>query len=272
MLKLDLDYLLELLIKVGRDEQLSRFAHVDSRKKADGSLVTEADIGSQRVIRHALAEKWPQAAFLGEEMTGAEQEAVIAGADAPLWVLDPLDGTTNYASGIPFFGISLALVEQGEVRFGMVHDPCRNECFWAEKGKGAWLNGEKLSLEGEAFVDPAECVALLDFKRLSSEMAVALVKKQPYRSQRCLGSVALEWCWLAAGRGRLYLHGGQKLWDYAAGRLIFREAGGVVFDDEVRPPGLAPRQAIAASNEALLSFWVEFLRKADKQFFLRGGL
>lgn len=259
MLQLDLGYLRDLLASVGREEQLSRFQNIAGRKKADGSLVTEADINSQNLIRHALLERWPETAFLGEEMSAEAQQEAMSIEDVPLWVLDPLDGTTNYAGGIPFFGISLALVERGEVRFGMVHDPCRDECFWAEKGKGAWLNGAPLVLVEDRADTLSECVALLDFKRLDALVATKLATEHPYRSQRCLGSVALEWCWLAAGRFQLYLHGGQRLWDYAAGRLIFREAGGAVDGKDERPPVLTPQQAVAASNDKLLPLWKQFL-------------
>ena len=262
MLQLDEVYIRELLVQIGRDEQMSRFEHVGSRKKADGSLVTEADIRSQQLIRQALEDRWPEADFLGEEMTEEEQNQAMSAADASLWVLDPLDGTTNYASGIPFFGISLALVEQGEIRFGMVYDPCREECFWAERGKGAWLNGKKLVLTSDVD-EMSETVAVVDYKRLSRNVGCRLISEPPFRSQRSLGSVALEWCWLAAGRCGLYLHGGQKLWDYAAGRLIHIEAGGAVQGEDLHPHGLKSRQAVAAANQVLLSAWIEFLDNAE---------
>ncbi|MBU0499233.1 MAG: inositol monophosphatase [Gammaproteobacteria bacterium] len=260
MLKEDLEFIGELLARVGRDELLSRFHRVGSRRKADGSLVTDADIASQRVIGEALAARWPGTLLLGEEMSREEQEAAIALTALPLWVLDPLDGTTNYAAGIPFFAISLALIEGGEVRFGMVHDPSRSETFLALKGEGAWLNGERLVLGGDCESALGESVAMVDFKRLERGLATSLVCAPPYRSQRGFGSVALEWCWLAAGRGHLYLHGGQKLWDYAAGELILREAGGAVSGQEQIPLTLASREAVAACNDQLLQEWLAFLK------------
>lgn len=260
MLKEDLEFIGELLARVGREELLSRFHRVGSRKKADGSLVTDADIASQRVIGEALAQRWPGSRLLGEEMGRAEQEAAIAQTDQPLWVLDPLDGTTNYAAGVPFFAISLALIEGGEIRFGMVHDPSRAETFMALKGEGAWLNGEPLILGEGCAESLAESVAIVDFKRLERGLATALVTAPPYRSQRGFGSVALEWCWLAAGRGHLYLHGGQKLWDYAAGELILREAGGAAPGEGRAPLTLASREGVAACNGRLLREWLAFLK------------
>lgn len=261
MLKLDLNYLRELLLAVGRDELLSRFHHVASHHKADGSLVTEADLASQQAIRSALAQKWPQAGFLGEEMSAEEQASAISGKNDGLWVLDPLDGTTNYSAGMPFFCISLALMEQGRVRFGMIYDPVRQECFWAEAGRGAWLNDEPLLLHADMPNVMDDCVAVIDYKRLAPKLAFALVSEPPFRSQRSLGSVALEWCWLAAGRYSLYLHGAQQLWDYAAGRLIHSEAGGAALGEGVGPSSLGKRNAIAASNEILLQRWSDYLEK-----------
>jgi myo-inositol-1(or 4)-monophosphatase len=262
MLKLDVNYLGELLAEVGREALMKRFQQVGSREKADGSLVTEADLVSQQTIGAGLAQRWPQAGFLAEEMTAAEQQQALADQTRALWVLDPLDGTTNYAAGMPFFAISLALLEHGRVRFGMVHDPVRAECFWAEAGQGAWLNGRPLLLHNNRPAQLRDCVAIIDYKRLANPLAFALVSQAPFRSQRSLGSVALEWCWLAAGRGSLYLHGAQSLWDYAAGRLIFQQAGGALPADGLTQPSLGKREAHAAGNAALLQQWSAYLQQA----------
>ena len=259
MLKLDQIYLRGLLTKVGREALMSRFEHTHARHKADGSLVTEADLESQRLIRAALESKWPDSAFLGEEMTAEEQAGALADSSQPLWVLDPLDGTTNYASGMPFFCISLALLEQGRTRLGMVYDPVRDECFWAEAGQGAWLNDCRLRLEQDFPVAMDDCLALVDYKRLDSKLAYALVTSPPFRSQRSLGSVALEWCWLAAGRCTLYLHGGQRLWDFAAGCLIHQEAGGALWQEGCSLLELRQQQAIGAGNSHLLAVWKDYL-------------
>lgn len=259
MNELDLNYLRDLLTRVGREALLTRFHLAQARLKADGSVLTEADLDAQRRIRVALAERWPEIGFLGEEMGAAEQDAALAGCGS-LWVLDPLDGTTNFAAGLPFFAISLALLVQGEATLGLVLDPMREECFWARLGQGAWLNDQRLLLSAEVPETLAECVALVDFKRLKAPLAHALASRPPVRSLRSLGSVALEWCWLAAGRGSLYLHGGQRLWDFAAGRLILREAGGAVRQPQALD--MRPQPAIAASNGGLLRQWSCYLDAA----------
>jgi myo-inositol-1(or 4)-monophosphatase len=187
-------------------------------------------------------------------MSEQEQARVLTKAST-FWVLDPLDGTTNFAHGLPFFSISLALVAEGRVCFGMVYDPSRDECFWAEIGEGAWLDGIPLRLGAEQPRQLCDCIAVVDYKRLDPQLACRLVRERRYRSQRNLGSVALEWCWLAAGRMQLYLHGGQRLWDYAAGRLICQEAGGVLQEPDVGVLSLASQRAVAATSAELLEEW-----------------
>jgi len=254
---------LQILVKqVAENELLSRYHHARVMGKADGSLVTDADLMIQQELTRLLAERWPNIAMLGEEMTLEQQSAVLN--KERFWCLDPLDGTSNFTCGLPYFAISLALIEYGQVTSAVVFDPVRNECFRADKGEGAWLNNEPLRV-----VEPpkglAQCLAMIDFKRLPSALASQLVMTPPYRSQRNFGAIALEWCWLAEGRAQLYLHGGQKLWDYAAGRLVFLEAKGAVAFYPPQNEGalsLEPVPAIAAVNETLLANWSQWLRDA----------
>jgi myo-inositol-1(or 4)-monophosphatase len=256
--------LVALLRETAAAEIMPRFRRADSSAKADGSLVTEADLGVQRRLAEALARDFPEVPLLGEEMPIEEQERLLAGAERPLWVLDPLDGTGNFACGYPGFAISLALIAGGRPVLGLVLDPERDQCFHAVAGGGAWLDGAPIRpyAPGPALGD---CVAMLDLKRLPAERVPRLLARGGFRSQRNLGAVALEWCWLAAGRFQLYLHGGQRLWDYAAGRLIAAEAG--VPSRLYRPFGteraesldLGPRLAVAAADPALLALWLDFV-------------
>jgi len=256
--------LCRLLRDTAESEILPRYRKVASHAKADGSLVTAADLTAQKRLVEALGELFPDVPVLGEEMTVQEQTRLLADARTGVWCLDPLDGTSNFACGFPYFGISLALLEGGEARLGVVYDPVRGECFCAEGGAGAWLDGEPLRLISETS-ELRDCLALVDLKRLGPRDLPRLGGDAPYRSQRNLGSVALDWCWLAAGRGQLYLHGGQKLWDYSAGRLIAAEAGvpSRLFsrDGGEPPPGvsLEPRMAVAAANPGLLEQWLTWL-------------
>jgi myo-inositol-1(or 4)-monophosphatase len=220
----DLDTLASLLRDVARDEILPRFRHTKAAAKADGSLVTEADLAVQRRLLAALGEGYPDIPILGEEMSAEVQQRLLGDGNSSFWCLDPLDGTSNFACGFPGFSISLALMRGGNAELALILDPVRDECFSAALGHGALLDGEPVRpyAPGEALAD---CLAMVDFKRLPPERIARLFSAESFRSQRNLGSVALDWCWLAAGRFQLYLHGGQKLWDYAAGRLIANEAG-----------------------------------------------
>lgn len=230
---------------------------VNRRIKLDGSVVTDADHAMQERLQSELARRWPQYAFLGEEMSTGAQEEIIPRAADGLWCLDPLDGTTNFAAGLPFFGVSLALLSSEGPMLGMVYDPLRDECFTARKGKGAWLNEAPLQID-PAPAELRRCVAAVDLKRLAKPLAAALGAAPPYGSQRNFGAATLEWCWLAAGRVHLYLHGAQKLWDYAAGSLIAHEAGAHATTLDGKPvfaSGLAPRSVVAGVDAALLEKW-----------------
>jgi len=194
-----------------------------ARSKAEGGLVTEVDHAMQAAIQQALADAYPEVRFLGEEMAPAEHRAALDGGAHGLWCLDPLDGTSNFAAGLPIFGVSAALLVAEQPVLGVVFDPVRDELFTALRGGGAFLNGEPIRVRRPHSL--ARSMGILDFKRIDRELARRLAGDQPFHSQRNFGSSVLEWCWLACGRVDFYLHGGQNLWDFAAGSLIAAEAG-----------------------------------------------
>jgi myo-inositol-1(or 4)-monophosphatase len=264
-MKIDIELLCELLVESTKLELMPRFHHCDHQIKADGSLVSQADLAMQQQVLTRLKDHYPEIPLLGEEMPESLQAAIFNNKAQGYWCLDPLDGTANYLSGMPCFAVSLAYLVNGEVQIGIIYDPIRDELFHGVKGEGAWLNQHRLRLNSTQ--DQLQgCVAMVDFKRLSPPLASRLATAPPYRSQRSIGSVALDWCWLAAGRLQLYLHGGARLWDYAAGTLIFSEAGGRFIlgkspTKETSPAGLGlePQQAVAAANQQLLDAWRAWL-------------
>jgi len=263
-LRSELDVLVPLVRQAAGEELLSRFRQVESRRKADGSLITEADLAMQQRLLDELQRRWPERRLLGEEMPASEQRRLLREGDAGVWCLDPLDGTRNFASGFPVFSVSLALVIGGEVVLGLVLDPVRDECFTAAKGEGAWLDGEPLTLAGEDG-ELAGTLAIADLKRLPAPVACRLATEPPFASQRSIGSVALDWCWLAAGRVQLYVHGRQNLWDYAAGRLVFDEAGGhhgTLEGQAAGPADLVPRSAVGAVGAERYRQWQAWLQEA----------
>ncbi len=228
--------------------------------KQDGSLVTEVDQEIQRQLKRILTSKWPEYGFIGEEMPHGEQVKICQQSEHGYWVLDPLDGTTNFTTGFLFFGVSLALIIDGLPVLAVIYDPVRDECFSAQQGRGAFLNNKPITCPNTK--NMSDCVANIDYKRLVIDLATQLVRCPPYRSQRNLGSSVLEWCWLAAGRIQLYLHGGQKLWDFSAGYLILQEAGGAATSLSGLPldcGNLRKRSVVAAVNQDLLTQWVEWI-------------
>jgi len=257
---------LEQLIKQHAVEQIMpRYNKVAYRLKKDGSLVTEADSAMQDAMMASLQQHWPETIVLGEEMTADEQQSLLDSEVSGLWVLDPLDGTSNFAAGIPIFSVSVALIRNNQVVLGVIYDPNRDEIFSAIKGEGAWLNGQPLECSTERTA-LKQCTAQIDFKRLNAAMRVCLAKHHPYLSQRNFGSGALDWCWLAAARSQLYIHGGQKLWDYAAGQLILEEAGGIArtFDGEVVfQKKLQPRSVVGAVNQSLFLQLQQYLNSQE---------
>jgi myo-inositol-1(or 4)-monophosphatase len=255
-----LEEVVPLVVAAAREELLPRFKGTAFQVKADNSLVTEADFAVNDRLRVALGNVAPSVRFLSEEMPRAGQEAMLAG-DGEAWCLDPLDGTSNFVGGIPYFCVSLALLRQGRPVLGVVYDPCRDECFTAEQGGGAFLNGRPLAVPGTA-VEMQRSIALIDFKRLAPELRQRLVGQPPFASQRNFGASALDWAWLAAGRCHLYLHGGQNLWDYAAGSLILAEAGGhscTLQGEPVLCSAVTPRSAVASLHRELFDAWAAWL-------------
>jgi len=145
---------------------------------------------------------------------------------------------------------------------GVIHDPIRDECYAAATGKGAWCNGVLLHPQPTPAL--ADCVAAIDFKRLTPRMAQALVASPPYGSQRNFGSSVLEWAWVACGRVHLYLHGAQAMWDYAAGLLLLTAAGGqavTLTGEPVFHPSLERRSVIAALDSERFLIWRDYLTK-----------
>jgi len=245
---------------VGREEVMPRYLKVAHERKLDGSLLTEADVAAQNALIRRLRAITPLP-VLGEEMTEAEQHDVWdLGADG-FWCVDPIDGTSNFVNGLPFFAISVALMVGRETVLGVIYDPSNDEMFYATRGQGSYMNGERLPIK-----QPPEalgrCMAGIELKRIDRELAGRLAFEHPFSSQRNLGASTLDWCYIAAGRMHLYLHGGQKLWDYAAGCLILHEAGG----EFCKLNGSAfdagdpwNRSVLAALTPELLDQWTHWL-------------
>jgi myo-inositol-1(or 4)-monophosphatase len=219
---------IEAVIRAG-EVQLSRFG-TDMRvdKKGAIDLVTEIDIQIEREFRAMIADRFPDHVVLGEEFASSgDREATPAFC----WVFDPVDGTTNYAHGLPIFCSSLALEIDGEIVVGAVYDPTRRELFTAERGQGAWLNGAPLRVStADALIDSLLVTGFHYGIQRDPEELVSLFREFISRSRavRRLGSAALDMCYVAAGRFDGYWESKIQPWDVAAGALIVTEAGGRV--------------------------------------------
>lgn len=202
--------------------------------KGPRDLVTEADVASQREVRRILLEAFPDHGFIGEESLpehatdGQLASHHDAGGPPLRWMVDPLDGTSNYVHGFPAWCVSVALARGDEILVGTIYDPVRDECFTAQLGAGARLNGKPIRVSG--CVLASDSLVALSFPPHTTvdSLAVAdfLAVVPHVHSARRTGSTALNLAWLACGRLDAFWVRKIACWDVAAGLLIFREAGG----------------------------------------------
>jgi myo-inositol-1(or 4)-monophosphatase len=217
-------------------------------KKGPGDFVTNADRAAEDILRQELLKARPKFGFLLEE------GGVVVGEDINhTWLIDPLDGTTNFLHGLPHFAISVALKRQHEIIAAMVYDPVRDELFFAEKGRGAFLNNKRLRVSSRRNPDDALLATGMPVKDKSAFLEVIhqVQKVGPsIASIRNMGSIALDMAYVAAGRLDGFWHLRFSPWDVAAGILLIREAGGYV-TDSARNMDVLNADSIIASNEYL---------------------
>jgi len=246
---------------VTAEEIMPRYLKVAHQHKSDGSLCTEADTAAQSALSKKL-QAILNVPVMGEEMSDAEQHTLWEAGHDGLWCIDPIDGTSNFVRGLPYFAVSVALLREGKSVLGVVYDPVANEMFAAEHERGAFLNGEKM-LGRETTIPMSQALASVDMKRLKKKLVTQLAANPPYSSQRNFGASALDWCYSAIGRYDIYLHGGQKLWDYAAGALILLETGGhacCIETDDFEQGDIWQRSVIAARDKKLFEEWKGWIR------------
>ncbi len=216
--------------------------------KGEIDLVTEFDRRSEDYLLGEIARNFPTHSVMAEETGG------INGDNEHLWVVDPLDGTVNFAHGIPIFSVAIAYAHRGELLLGAVYDPCRDEMFLAEKGRGAWLNGRLLRVRQESDLSRSLLVTGFPYDvRTTSENNLAQYAHFALRSQgvRRLGSAALDLCYVAAGRFDGYWELSLKPWDLCAGALVAMEAGATVTDARGKTNFFHPPLSVLAANPVL---------------------
>jgi myo-inositol-1(or 4)-monophosphatase len=216
----------EAVVRAG-DVMMERFGRdIRVDKKGTIDLVTEVDVAIERSFRALIGERYPDHQILAEELGGSLEPPA-----GPCWVFDPIDGTTNFAHGLPIFCSSLALEVQGEAVLAAVYDPTRRELFTAEKGQGAFLNGRPLHVSAARELVDALLVTGFPYDvHARTEEIVGLFGAcvGQARAVRRLGSAAIDLCYVAAGRMDAFWESDLKAWDIAGGALIVAEAGGTV--------------------------------------------
>jgi len=204
---------------------LARPELVEVREKSPSDFVSSADLRSQAIIRASLTEAYPTHGLLLEEGDGRGT------ANAPRFVVDPLDGTTNFLHGIPHFAVSIALEANAEIVAGVVLDVMKGELFYAEKGQGAWLGEQRLSVSRERDLSRSIIGTGIphhgrgDHPRYLAALAEVM---RDVAGIRRIGAAALDLAYVAAGRFEAFFEIGLAPWDVAAGALLVREAGGIV--------------------------------------------
>lgn len=214
---------IEVVTRAGAIQRARFGSDVRVDKKGAIDLVTEVDVEVERVSRALLAERFPDHDILAEEMGGGTRAA------SHRWVFDPLDGTTNFAHGVPIFCASLALEIDGEAVVGAVFDPNRQELFTAERGVGAWLNGAPLRVSTTATLIDALLVTGFPYdvhETADDVLGLFGAFVSQARAIRRLGSAAIDLCWVAAGRMDGFWEERLKPWDTRAAALVVSEAGG----------------------------------------------
>ncbi|MFP6676927.1 MAG: inositol monophosphatase family protein [Pirellulaceae bacterium] len=250
----------EVAARAGGDVLRDWEGRVQAREKAPHDLVTEADLAAQQRIEEVIHETFPDHDFLGEE-----GNATWPRRSSYRWIVDPLDGTTNYVHGLHQYCVSIAVEHDDQLIAGVVFDPKADECFTAFRGAGAKLNGVPIRTSRCELVDKALMAASFSAQVARDSIEIrrfveVLLKCQALRR---LGSAALNLCYLAAGRLDGYWATSVKSWDIAAGAVIVREAGGTVTNVDGRPLDLNHPTLLAASSEKLHRELLRSLRQAN---------
>lgn len=224
---------IEAVVRAG-DMQMAQFGtNFQIKKKGTIDLVTEVDVAVERMFRALAAERFPDHHILAEELGGA---ATVP--PGPCWVFDPIDGTTNFAHGLPIFCASLALEIDGVAQIAAVYDPNRKELFTAERGGGAFLNGAPLRVSSAARLVDAMLVTGFPYDihtRVDEIVGLFASFVGQVRAVRRLGSAAIDLCYVAAGRMDGFWERDLKPWDIAGGALIVEEAGGRITNMDGQP-------------------------------------
>jgi myo-inositol-1(or 4)-monophosphatase len=253
------------ILRAGYEARPGMVNHLEVDYKGAIDLVTDVDIRSEKYLIESIRGRYKDHRIVSEE-SGINQ-----GGDCCVWFIDPIDGTVNFAHGIPIFSISIAYAQDGQLELGVIYDPMRDECFSAEHGRGSWLNGKPI--RASSAKDLGHSLMITGFpydirtnpeNNLDHYASFALTSL----GVRRLGSAALDLCYIAAGRFDGYWELRLNSWDIAAGELIAREAGALVtnlngdLDDLVQNP--VSQHSILAANPILHGQMLAILKEEQQ--------
>ncbi|MFP4581412.1 MAG: inositol monophosphatase family protein [Candidatus Sumerlaeia bacterium] len=242
---------------VACDILMSHFGKLDSvQHKGEVDIVTVADKESEKAVMDIIRSRFPDHGILAEESGDAASGNPAHEAEY-CWVIDPLDGTLNFAHSVPIFSVSIGLFHQGRAHMGLVADPTRNEWFWAERGQGAWLGKGKDDPGQQIHVSSSEKMAdsyiITGFPHNRRQILEPLMRTAGDMIQNThgilrLGSAAIDLCWVAAGRADAFYEPHLQAWDFAAGSLMVEEAGGRCTNFSDQPLSLTDHEVLATNS------------------------
>ncbi|XP_020851383.1 inositol monophosphatase 1 isoform X1 [Phascolarctos cinereus] len=250
-----MDYAITLARKAGeviREALKNEMAVMMKSSPAD--LVTATDQKVEKMMLSAIKERFPSHSFIGEESVAAGEYSVLT--DNPTWIIDPIDGTTNFVHRFPFVAVSIGFVVGKKMEFGVVYSCIEDKMYTGRKGKGAFCNDQKLQVSGQEDITKSVLVTELGSNREPEIVKIILSNMErllciPIHGIRGVGTAAINMCLVASGGADAYYEMGIHCWDMAGAGIIITEAGGVLLDVTGGPFDLMSRRIIAASSRAL---------------------
>ena len=256
----DINVMIQAALKAARGlvRDFGEIGNLQVSKKGPADFVSNADLKADKTLREELTKSRPKFGFLTEE-----GEDVVGEDSASRWIIDPLDGTTNFLHGIPHFAISIALEKNQEIVAGVIYDPIKDELFWAEKGIGSFMNDRRIRVSERNIFSECLFATGIPFKghgNMDQFIKELIPLMQETSGVRRFGAAALDLAYVAAGRFDGYWERDLKPWDVAAGILLVREAGGYVTEIDAKPATPYSKSIVTASPQVHKNF-LEILKR-----------
>lgn len=235
-------------------------------KSSPVDLVTETDQRVEQLIISSIRDKYPMHSFIGEESVAAGAPSLLT--DDPTWIIDPVDGTTNFVHRFPFVAVSIGFTVKKVIEFGIVYSCIEDKMYTARRGKGAFCNGEPIKVSGQQDIKQSMILTEMNFKKDPEQFNTMMnnmktILSIPVHGIRSPGSAAVNMCLVACGSADAYYHMGIHCWDMAGGAAVVTEAGGVIMDISGGPFDLMSRRLIVASSRAIAECLVKEIQEFD---------